>query len=192
MNGRTVENPVTGHRVTFVSTAEQTGGELLRIEYMVPRPEEPLQYIPLHLHDVAEERFEVVAGTLGIMIDNKDNRRLLGPGEEVLIAPKTVHSFWNAGQGKLRFITDIRPAGEMQLYWQTSFGLAAAGKVNGKGVPSIWQVAVMVPLMDTYAPGVPVGLQKVLIGGLLGGVGRLLGYRAVYPEYSMDRTAEEV
>lgn len=38
----------------------------------------------------------------------------------------------------------------------------------------------MVPAIDTYARGLPVGLQKFLIGDVLGWVGRRLGYIANY------------
>jgi hypothetical protein len=36
------------------------------------------------------------------------------------------------------------------------------------------------PVMDTYMPGVPIAIQRVLIGVILGGIGHLLGYRASY------------
>ena len=177
---RQFTNPMAGHQVTFLQTAEETGGELLQLDYTVTRPERPLEAIPLHFHHVSEERFEVAAGSLGVMLGRDKEERLLGPGEEVTIPPDTVHAFWNAGEDELRFITDIRPAGQLALYWETIFGLAAEGKLNEKGVPGIWQVAVMVPEIDTYAPGLPVGLQKFLIGDVLGWVGRRLGYKASY------------
>jgi mannose-6-phosphate isomerase-like protein (cupin superfamily) len=181
---RHFSNPMTGHEVTFLQTAAETEGELLQLEYVVTRPERPLAAIPLHFHHISEERFEVTAGSLGVMIGGKDKTRVLGPGEVVLISPDTVHAFWNAGQDELRFITDIRPAGQLALYWQTVFGLAADGRLNEKGIPGIWQVAVMVPAIDTYAPGVPVGLQEFLIGGILGWIGRRLGFKAHYQQVS--------
>jgi mannose-6-phosphate isomerase-like protein (cupin superfamily) len=181
--GHTLTNPVTGHSVTFLKTAEETGGELLQLEYAVARPEAPLKNIPIHIHAVSEERFEALAGSLGVIVGARRGRRVLQPGKEVLIPPGTPHTFWNAGQEELRFITDVRPAGQFQIYWETVFGLAADGQVNDKGLPSMWQVAVLVPGMDTYLPSVPVWLQKALIGGVLGRVGRLLGYGARYERY---------
>ena len=71
----TLENPVSGHRVTFLQTGAETNGALLQIEYVVPGKEEPLQYIPLHFHAIVEERFEVRSGRLGVMIDNKERQR---------------------------------------------------------------------------------------------------------------------
>ena len=179
-SGHIVENPITGHKVKFLKTASETNGDLLQIEYIVPNREEPLQYIPLHIHAQTEERFKTISGRLGVIIDNKDNRSVLKPGESVVIPPGTAHTFWNAGDKELRFITDIRPAGLLQTYWETAFGLAADGQVNHKGLPNMWQLAVLSQVMDTYMPGVPIVMQKVLIGGLLGGIGHLLGYRASY------------
>ena len=69
----TLENPVSGHRVTFLQTGSETNGELLQIEYVVPGREEPLQYIPLHYHGIVEERFEVRSGRLGVIIGNKES-----------------------------------------------------------------------------------------------------------------------
>lgn len=177
---KTVRNPVIGHWVTFLQTSAQTNGELLQIEYGVMEPEnEPT--IPLHLHQKCEERFEVVAGQLGVILDGE--RRVLSVGEQKLIPPGTSHTFWNAGDGELRFITDVRPAGDLQTYWETVFGLAADGKVNAKGMPNLLQLAVVAPKADSYDPHVPVILTKLLIF-VLGGIGRLLGYKAKYPQYS--------
>jgi hypothetical protein len=150
------------------------------------RPERPLAAIPLHFHHISEERFEVTAGSLGVMIDRKHEERLLGPGEAVLIPPDAVHAFWNASEDELSFITDIRPAGQLALYWETVFGLAAGGKLNGMGVPGLWQVAVMVPMIDTCTPGAPLGLQKFLFGNILGWIGRRLGYKARYDKYGQN------
>lgn len=185
-SGHSLENPITGHKVKFLKTAGETNGELLQIEYIVPNQEEPLKYIPLHIHAQTEERFETISGRLGVIIDKKDNRSVLMPGESVVIPPGTAHTFWNAGDQELRFITDIRPAGQLQTYWETAFGLAADGQVNHKGLPNMWQLAVLSRVMDTYMPGVPIAMQKVFIGGLLGGIGRLLGYRASYKKFIND------
>ena len=115
-------HPVLGHRVRFVQTPEETQGELLQIEYIVRRPETPFQHIPLHVHQTTEERFEVVRGTLGVILGDKTNRQVLDPGQDILIPSGTPHSFWNACAGELCFLTDIRPPQNFQTYWETMFG----------------------------------------------------------------------
>lgn len=175
-----VNNPAIGHSVTFLQTAEQTNGELLQIEYGVEKTEsEPV--IPLHIHLKSEERFEVVAGQLGVVLNSE--RRMLGVSEQLLIPSGTPHTFWNAGEGELRFITDVRPPGELQTYWETVFGLAEDGKVNSDGLPNPLQLAVLAPLADSYDPRVPIPVMKGLIA-VLGGLGRLAGYQAKYAQYS--------
>ena len=57
--------------------------------------------------------------------------------------------------GELRFITDVRPAGDLQTYWETVFGLAQDGKVNANGLPNLLQLAVVAPLADGYDSRVP-------------------------------------
>ncbi len=175
----TVRNPAIGHRVTFLLTADQTNGELLQILYVVEEPEtEPA--IPLHIHLRSSERFETVSGRLGVILEGE--RRVLEAGEEVFIPPRTPHTFWNAGQDELRFITDVRPPGRLQTYWETVFSLAEDGRVGENGLPNLLQLAVLAPLADSYDPGIPLPLMKVLIA-VLGGVGRLLGYRESYAKY---------
>jgi mannose-6-phosphate isomerase-like protein (cupin superfamily) len=174
---KTVRNPAIGHRVTFLWTAEQTNGKLLQIMYAVEAPETK-PAIPEHIHLKCEERFEVVDGQLGVILDGQ--RRVLAVGQQVLIPPGTPHTFWNAGDGELRFITDVRPPGQLQAYWETVFGLAEDGKVGKNGLPNLLQLAVTAPLADSYAPDVPIPITKFIMK-VLGGIGRLLGYRATYP-----------
>lgn len=177
---KTVKNPAIGHSVTFLQTADQTNGDLLRIEYGVECLEkEPA--IPLHKHMKSEERFEVLEGWLGVLIDGKQH--VLQVGEEVLIPPGTPHTFWNAGEGPLRFITDVKPPGRLQTYWETVFGLAEDGKVNSSGLPNLLQLAVIASLADSYDPRAPVVVTKGLIA-VLGSIGRLMGYKSSYPQYS--------
>ena len=176
----TITNPAIGHRITFLQTGDQTNGRLLQIEYAVERPEiKPA--IPLHKHLKCEERFETVQGKLGVVLDG--TRQVLEAGESVTIPPGTPHTFWNAGDGELRFITDVRPPGDLQTYWETVFGLAQDGKVNDNGLPNLLQLAVVAPMADSYDPRTPVVATKALII-ILGTIGRLLGYKPRYPKYS--------
>jgi mannose-6-phosphate isomerase-like protein (cupin superfamily) len=176
----TIRNPAISHRITFLQTAEQTGGRLLQIEYVVEQPEND-PAIPLHKHLKCEERFETIAGELGVSLAGQD--RILQVGESVTIQPGEAHTFWNAGEGELRFVTDVRPPGELQTYWETVFGLAEDNKVNANGLPNLLRMAVVAPLADSYDPRMPVPVMKGLIA-ILGRIGRLLGYKARYPQYS--------
>ena len=172
----TLTNPVIGHRVTFLQTAAQTNGQLLQVEYVVAHPESA-PTIPLHVHLHTHERFETVRGRLGLHLNGSTSYLL--PGQDVTIPPGAPHTFWNAGPGELRFLTDVRPPGGFQTYWETVFRLAAAGKVGPNGLPSLLQLALLAPLADSYEPRLPVSLSKVLVAAL-GDLARTLGYRAQY------------
>jgi hypothetical protein len=58
--GDVIENPFTGERVIFLRTSEDTNGELLRFEYVLP----PRFSIPEHVHPRQEERHEILSGIL--------------------------------------------------------------------------------------------------------------------------------
>jgi mannose-6-phosphate isomerase-like protein (cupin superfamily) len=67
--GETIENPLTGERMTFLETARDTDGELLRMDYVAPpRYKGPTE----HVHLLQEERFEVVSGVLGIRVGGRE------------------------------------------------------------------------------------------------------------------------
>jgi hypothetical protein len=72
---------------------------------------------------------------------------------------------------------------------ETTFGRARAGKSTKQGIPkNPLQIAVLADESRGmfYATRVPVAVQEVFLTllGLLASVGRLLGYKARYPEYS--------
>jgi len=70
---------------------------------------------------------------------------------------------------------------------ETFFGLAKDGMVNKDGVPSFLQVMVsfgdMLP--ELAMPGIPIGMQRVMMGGMAT-IGRLRGIKPRYPQYSSD------
>jgi mannose-6-phosphate isomerase-like protein (cupin superfamily) len=174
--GDTLENPVTGERVTFLETATETNGERVVIDVTV----DPDGFVAAaHVHPYQSERFEIVAGeaefTLGKEIVTAR------PGDVVMVEPGTLHHFRNAGQGELRFITEVRPALSFETFLETMYGLAADGKTNRKGLPNPLRLAVIMrehfDLVRLAFP--PAWVQKT--GLVLGApFGRLLGYPPTY------------
>src|SRR5918998_2867919 len=64
--GDTIENPVTGERVTFLETSAETGGELVLIETTVA----PDGFVAAeHIHPYQSERFEVIEGVVEFRLD---------------------------------------------------------------------------------------------------------------------------
>ena len=61
--GDTIENPITGERVTFLATSVDTDGDAVVIETVV----QPHGFVAAaHVHPAQSERFAVEAGTLGL------------------------------------------------------------------------------------------------------------------------------
>ena len=174
--GDTIENLVTGERVTFLATSADTDGDAVVIETVV----QPDGFVAAaHVHPVQSERFAVAAGQLGLKVGRK--KMTLGPGEDATVEAGTAHRFWNAGEEPVRFVCEVRPALQFESLLETMFALAADGKTGRKGMPGPLRLAVIAKAhFDTVRlPFPPAWIQKA---GLAMGnpVGRLLGYRPTY------------
>ncbi len=179
--GKTIESPST--RLVFKQTAADTKGELLRFEQFVRggTPE-----VPEHYHPRQEERFVVLSGRMGVRAAGKE--KVLGPGEEILVPQGTPHTFWNAGEEAMHHVVELRPALNMETFFETIFGLQHDGRFPSEGEkrpPNLFQGAVIVTEYENWLASPPIPVQKALFRPLAA-LGRLLGYRARYPEYSDD------
>ena len=176
--GDTIHNPVTGERITFLATAADTDGEAVVIETVV----QPHGCVAAaHVHPSQSERFAVKSGTLGLKTGRK--KHTLGPGQFVTVEAGTAHRFWNAGDEPVTFVCEIRPALQFESLLETMFALAADGKTNRRGMPSLLRLAVIANAhFDTVRlPFPPSWLQRA--GLALGApVGRLLGFEATYAD----------
>ena len=174
--GDTITNPVTGERITFLETSQDTRGEAVVIETAV----QPRGFVAAaHVHPTQSERFAVVAGTLGLKAGGRE--LTLQPDEVFVVEPGTSHRFWNAGEDEVRFVCEVRPALEFESLLETMFALAADGRTNRKGMPNPLRLAVIARAhFDTVRlPFPPTWLQRA--GLALGApLGRLVGYRPTY------------
>jgi len=179
--GDTIENPVTGERIVFHQTSRETNGEVVVFETIVG----PNGFVAAaHVHPKQEERFEIVAGTLGLRVGGEEI--VAGPAETLTIPAGTPHRFWNAGDEEVRFRCEVRPALQFEQLLETMFALAADGKTNKKGMPNLLRLAVIARAhFDVVRlPFPPAFVQRS--GLALGApLGRLFGYSPTYV-----RTAE--
>jgi mannose-6-phosphate isomerase-like protein (cupin superfamily) len=174
--GDSIENPVTGERLVFRKTSQDTGGEAVVVEAFV-KPDGSVA--AAHVHPSQDERFEVLGGTVGFRLGRDE--LTLGPGQRVLVPAGTPHKFWNAGEGEAHFVCEVRPALGFEQLIETMFALAADGKVNRKGMPNPLRLAVIAHrhFDDVRLPFPPAWMQRA--GLALGApFGRLLGYEATY------------
>jgi mannose-6-phosphate isomerase-like protein (cupin superfamily) len=185
--GETIENPLTGERMTFLETARDTNGELLRMDYVAPpRYKGPTE----HVHLLQEERFEVVSGVLGVRVGGRELH--LEEGQSAVGPPGVPHKWWNPGEEEVRFVAELRPALNTEEFFETAWGLARDGKATGLGIPkNPLQLAVLAGAHQgeayfTAFPWPPIPVQKALFGvlSLLAPLARLVGYKERYPEYS--------
>jgi quercetin dioxygenase-like cupin family protein len=182
--GDIIENPITGERITFLKTTRETNGELLRFEWVLP----PGFFLPEHFHPRQEERHEVLSGTLWGRVGGQE--RDYAAGEKVVGPAGVPHAWRNpSSDQELRIISEIRPPLAFETIFETSFGLARDGKTTKQGIPkNPLQLAVLADEMRGmfYYSRVPVAVQEAFsaLVAVVASVGRLLGYKARYPEYS--------
>ena len=98
-------NLVTGLKTVFRKTAQDTSGELLRVDWI---GEPGWTTGPDHVHPRQEERFEVISGKLGLRVEGVE--RVLGDGEEIMAPARSAYAAWNAGEDQVHALIDFRPA----------------------------------------------------------------------------------
>jgi quercetin dioxygenase-like cupin family protein len=103
-DGRSVRFQGLGTR--SVVGAEATGGAFAMVEHdLAPRG----LGAPMHSHQREDEISHVLAGRLGVQIG--DEVLEAGPGDTVVKPRGVAHTFWNPGDGPVRFLELITPAG---------------------------------------------------------------------------------
>jgi quercetin dioxygenase-like cupin family protein len=141
--GDVLENPVTGEKIVFRKTTDETNGQLLQFDYYMKPRSKGLATIA-HTEPKLEQRMEVLGGTMTYTIGKSGEKKTLVKGQKITIPPDELHSLWNEGNEELYILDEYSPALNMQKFFETMYGLAKDGKVNKKtGLPSFLQIAVM-------------------------------------------------
>lgn len=173
-------HPVTGERIVFRKRSRDTGGELLEMTlYLAPKG----FIAAAHVHPSQEERFEVSGAAVMFKVAGKE--RLYQPGEVAVIPPGTPHVWWNPSEEEAATLVQFRPALDTETFFETFFGLARDGKVGRNGLPNPLQMMVLARAYRREM-ALPRPQQTLLgpIAMLLAPLGRALGYRGRYDEYS--------
>src|SRR4051794_26429412 len=144
--GQKLENPVTGEKLTFVETAESTGGERVVVDLeLVAGGKVP----GVHVHPKQEEKFEVLQGTMKFRYGMK--KIVAEAGETVVVPAGKVHDFANAGDETAHVRVTISPALKMEEMFETTVALATEGKVMKSGMPKPLELALFVREFDDEA-----------------------------------------
>lgn len=80
--GQSVENPLTGERLTFLETSRDTNGDYVVVETLF---EPGARVAAAHVHPYQTERFEVIEGTVGMKVGGEKIEALAG--EVVTVDP---------------------------------------------------------------------------------------------------------
>ena len=185
-----VECPRSGKRVRYLETAEDTGGDYARFEMRLAPP--PDSHGPmLHVHPEQDEYLEVRDGALGVRYDGRTRR--LSAGESVTVPAGDPHRFWNAGDGELRIVGEVRPALATERFMYVTYGIVGDCPSTPSGMPlNPFRLAPILDRYDDllYLARLPVRLQRFAVRALAP-VGRALGYTAEYPEYVPEERTDD-
>lgn len=147
---RTIVNPVIKDRVTFVATSHETQGSHTQLTVTLM----PGGGTPMHYHKILTETFEVISGTLGLVVDGTPIR--LQAGNAVTVFPGMVHRFYNDSDTPVQFQTTITP-GSRGFEWSLRilYGLAADGRTTRKALPrSLTHLAIVSEISDMHTTGI--------------------------------------
>jgi quercetin dioxygenase-like cupin family protein len=176
-NSKTIENPLSGEKITFRMHEMGTGALGLTGEiHLAPHGCGP----PEHIHPIIEERFIVQSGTLSTKVNGKEQRYTRG--QEILVRPGVPHRWWNETDEEIVVDCFVDPALSLDQFLESVFALAQCGKANSRGEPGLLHMAVIMQkywdVLYLAKPSLPV--QKIVLG-LLSVIGRMLGYKSEYP-----------
>ena len=182
----TLANPVLGLRAFRPADPDWDPREISRTEvWAAPGANAG----PPHLHLRQEERFELLSGRLTYTLGRES--RVLRAGETLVVPRNTRHTFRNDGDEEARFIAQFRPALRIEEFFANLFGLAADGRTDDKGRPTVLQTAALMrefPDEFFYLADFPVAVQRA-IAAPLAAVARRRGYAGTNPAYTWSRTA---
>lgn len=174
-----IRNPLSGQEIRFLQTASDTGGALLEMESSYsPGSVEP----PSHIHPVQTEHFRIESGEMSVRING--SVQILRAGDTLEVPPNTPHAMWNHGHQQATINWQVRPALNMEHFFETFMGLATDGKTKPNGMPDMLQISMLMRrfsgVIRMVKPSYPV--QRIVFG-ILSPVAWMLGYRSVYTRY---------
>jgi quercetin dioxygenase-like cupin family protein len=148
---RTIVNPLIQDTVTFLKTAEETGGAESELLLTL----RPGGKNALHYHKAFSETFTALDGELGLQFA-KHKTKVLQPGESFTAEPLTPHGFFNPTDREIKFHIRIAPGHTgFEEALRIAYGLAEDGLTNQDGIPrKISHMAILVSLSDTNLPGI--------------------------------------
>jgi quercetin dioxygenase-like cupin family protein len=183
--GEVFENPTTGERVVILTDPNQHPDRVL-VGHLFVAPGG--RVAAEHFHPTLTERFHVLRGQVGFMIDGRE--RVLASGDSARVAPGVRHDWWQVGAETAEVVVEVAPGDRFVEMVGTMFGLARDGKVNRKGMPSLLQLAVSASAYrDVIVFTSPPPAVQRPIFFVLAQIGHTAGLK---PSYERYLTSEEI
>ena len=184
-SGQVIDNPDSGERFVFHTTADDSAGKLLEFDMVL----DPHGRVPGgHVHPAQRESFQVLAGTMRF---RKGLRTVTaGPGDQVVVEPGTFHKFANVGDEPAVVRVRVEPALRMEQLFETVAALAADGRTLASGMPRPLDLALFMRQFEqeVQAPVAPGLVRAVMTPLAWMGERRGLGQRyRVLPAGSASR-----
>jgi quercetin dioxygenase-like cupin family protein len=160
--GERISNPITGERIVFMRTTDETGGECLLMDVEL-RPGGIIAGAP-HRHPF-EERFHVTDGRLVGWVAG-EGAFSHGAGEKFVVPPDTDHLVMNGAATLSRAQVEARPGKDFDRLLEVAFAFSSGRVSLGR------QLAGLMLTQGVRVAGIPSGLQERLMGALSPGASR--------------------
>lgn len=172
------ENTHNGNKLQFLITSAESKGEVVKVKVWTPTG---VPMPPEHIHPLQTDSMEIIQGQMRVKIDGHE--QVLSAGEKIVVPKNTPHRTWVEGSTELIVIHELRPALNTEAFFETQMALAAQGKSNANGVPkNFLQFAAILNenYGELFVTTPPVPVQK-FVAKVIGGLGKLLGYKGFVP-----------
>ncbi len=162
------ENPVTGERVVVLTDARVHPEQVL-VSHLFIRSGG--RVAAAHVHPTVDERFLVLSGEVGFLLD--DGKRTLRAGEGASVRAGVVHDWWQVGDSEAQVLVEVIPGVRFAEMVGSMFGLARDGKVTIPPLAALGRRRGRKPMYPEYlaagpteAPD-PAALAQLTVGGRL-------------------------
>ena len=150
LKDRTIVNPVSGEKVSFICTASESNGLKTVIEIeLQPNGDGP----PPHYHKAYSETFKIIEGEVCLQKGKEIKTLLLD--EICTVDQQEVHRFSNTSSFPARLEVTLNPGHEgFENAISILFGLSRDGLVSKKGIPkNPIHLAIINKLSDSHFTG---------------------------------------
>jgi quercetin dioxygenase-like cupin family protein len=177
--GQILINTESGDQYEFIETAQDTKGSRVTVKATVKSKG---KLVPNHFHVSQDETFEILSGCLTLWLEGEE--KTIKPGEQFTLPKGIPHNHYNNSDEEVVYLHRVEPAMDFDYFLENLVGLASDGKSKGGSFGLVQELVTLRYLEGkTYLADMPLGIQKLLMQ-IVGPIGRLLGYRAVYKKYT--------